>query len=219
MTMPLPTVDPLGAVSAESAGGQSGASTEAAAPATTKATSSPASGELVPELVESWHLISQADNELRQVERLLGKLGNQLGVQSKQLRSVDANIAWFRSALEAVRSNAEQLQQIAGTTSMPMSSGADSSTPHGAPSRPLGPVPGPYGPQWTHELADDTSIIPEPEQPRMSPENTGPSEESIHAPGSLRATDLLSFDDIDFTSLADVKSRQESSGSEPMDNN
>jgi hypothetical protein len=51
----------------------------------------------------------------------------------------------------------------------------------------------------------------------MSPENAGLPEESIHAPGSLRATDLLSFDDIDFTSLADVKSRQENTGSESID--
>ena len=158
------------------------------------------------------------DTELGQIERLLGKLGSQIGVQSKQLRSVDANIAWFRSALEAVRSNAEQLQQIAGTAAVPMPSGGDSSIPPGAPSRPLGPVPGQRGPQWTHEVTDD-SIISEPERPRPGPQNAAPIEESVHAPGSLRATDLLSFDDIDFTSLADVKARQESDGGGSMENN
>jgi hypothetical protein len=217
MTMPLPTVDPSGALPGESAGNDSGAANQDGAPAGASARLLTGSGELVPELIESWHLMSQVDTELGQIERLLGKLGSQIGVQSKQLRSVDANIAWFRSALEAVRSNAEQLQQIAGTASMPMPSG-DSTIPPGAPSRPLGQVPGPRGPQWSHELADEAGSVAEAEQSLIGPENTGPSEESIHAPGSLRATDLLSFDDIDFTSLADVKSRQESTGSESMDN-
>ncbi len=40
-------------------------------------------------------------------------------------------------------------------------------------------------------------------------------DESVHTPGSLRATDLVSFEDIDFTALSDVKARPE--GNEQSD--
>jgi hypothetical protein len=158
-------------------------------------------GDIPVELVETWNLISQIDKEVAEIERVLGKLESQIGVQSKQLRTADANIAWFRSALDAVRSNAEQLQQIAGTPiQMP---GADSSIPPASPSRPLPQGPYARDSQPSRPLSDD----PRPVDPGEPVSSSGPTagpispEESMHAPGSLRASDLLSFDDIDFTSL------------------
>jgi hypothetical protein len=179
--------------------------------------SSTAVGEIPVELVETWNLVSQIDKEVAEIERVLGKLEGQIGVQSKQLRTADANIAWFRSALEAVRSNAEQLQQIAGTPiQMP---GADSSIPPASPSRPLPQGPYARDSQPSRPLSDD----PRPVDPGEPVSSSGPTagpilpEESIHAPGSLRASDLLSFDDIDFTSLEN--GTPESDGGSPKADN
>jgi hypothetical protein len=176
-----------------------------------------AAGEIPVELVETWNLISQIDKEVAEIERVLGKLESQIGVQSKQLRTADANIAWFRSALDAVRSNAEQLQQIAGTPiQMP---GADSSIPPASPSRPLPQGPYARDSQPSRPLSDD----PRPVDPGEPVSSSGPTagpispEESMHAPGSLRASDLLSFDDIDFTSLENGTSESDA-GSPQADN-
>ncbi|MGO8948837.1 MAG: hypothetical protein ACLQUY_14535, partial [Ktedonobacterales bacterium] len=101
---------------------------------------------------------------------------------------VDTNIAWIRSALEAVRSNAEQLQQIAGTP-IPVP-GSDPPLPPASPTRPL----------------SQSSILPESQLPPAIADDfgSGPGE-SIHTPGSLRASDLFSLDNIDFASLGDAK--------------
>jgi hypothetical protein len=174
-------------------------------------------GEIPVELVETWNLISQIDKEVADIERVLGKLESQIGVQSKQLRTADANIAWFRSALDAVRSNAEQLQQIAGTPiQMP---GADSSIPPASPSRPLPQGPYARDSQPSRPLSDDPRAVDPGEPVSSSGPSAGPisPEESIHAPGSLRASDLLSFDDIDFTSLENGTSESEG-GSPHADN-
>jgi hypothetical protein len=176
-----------------------------------------AGGEIPPELVETWTLIAQIDTEVAQIERVLGKLESQIGVQSKQLRTADANIAWFRSALDAVRSNAEQLQQIAGTPiQMP---GADSSIPPASPSRPLPQGPYARDSQLSRPLSDEARPVYPGEQADTTTSSGGPTspEESMHAPGSLRASDLLSFDDIDFTSLENGTGESEG-GAEHTDN-
>jgi hypothetical protein len=169
-------------------------------------------GEIIPELIETWNLISQVDLELGQIERVVTKLRSQIGVQSKQLRTADANIDWFRSALEAVRSNAEQLQQIAGTSiQVP---GAESGMASSSPSRPLRPA-----------AAAHESQLPPPAEENRPAEfadlgRTGAADpmgadDSVHAPGSLRATDLVSFEDIDFTGLSDLKAQPD--GNEQSD--
>jgi hypothetical protein len=160
------------------------------------------SGELIPELIETWNLITQVDLELGQIERVVTKLRSQIGVQSKQLRTADANIDWFRSALEAVRSNAEQLQEIAGTSIvMP---GAESGVGSSSPSRPLRPATAAREPQFSPP-ADDNRPAEFPDLGRTGTVAPMSAEDSVHAPGSLRATDLLSFEDIDFSGLSDPK--------------
>lgn len=145
-------------------------------------------GELPFELVEAWNLIIKIDSEMRQSERLLSVLESQLGAHSKQLRAVDTNFAWYRSALEAARSSAEQLQQIAGNPiQVP---GADPSVPPAPPSRPLSQTPGLPESEPPYPIADESEL--------------GPGD-SIHTPGSLRASDLFSFDDIAFDSLGDAR--------------
>jgi hypothetical protein len=169
------------------------------------------SGEVIPELIETWNLISQVDLELGQIERVVTKLRSQIGVQSKQLRTADANIDWFRSALEAVRSNAEQLQQIAGTSiQVP---GAESGVTSSSPSRPLRPAPPAREPQLS-SLADDNRPAEYLDLGRTGAADPG-GDDSVHAPGSLRATDLVSFEDIDFTGLSDLQAR--SDGNEQSD--
>lgn len=145
----------------------------------------PSSAPLPAELVEVWHLLVQAGAEAAQLERALSQFAFELGVGSRQLRTADGNIAWFRGALVAVQRNAEQLQQIAGA-SVPTPGTEGSSAPT---SRPVLGGPGqaavpsqPRMPQPTRPLGDPASPPAGIGDPGTTP-----------APGSLRASDLIDF--------------------------
>ena len=163
-------------------------------------------GVLPTELVEVWSLTGQLDAESVQLERSLTQLSRDLSMQSRHLRSADANIAWFRQALNAVRSNAEQLQQIAGPmTPLPGSEFGPTSRPldqsmmgrQGQMSRPLagyasaddgtladlGRPSGPYTPPAPTRAPEEGRG--EPRQTSSDDEQAGPST------GSLRLADLL----------------------------
>ncbi len=192
-----------------------------------------ANGELPTELVDTWHQIGQLDAELEQLDRLLRQFARDLGLQSRNLRTVDANIAWLRSALEAIASNAGQLQQLAGQ-SLPLIS----PTPTGPStfSGPLGnepPAQGasgrpaaasqPHAPERTPQFSSlllpndqsgDRSLAnlaqqlnqDEPTSASPAAADEPPAEEGEIAPGSLRATDLINLDDMDGTLFGDNQS-------------
>lgn len=145
----------------------------------------PPSTQLPAELVEVWHLLVQADAEATQLERALSQFAFELGVESRQLRTADGNVGWFRGALDAVQRHAEQLQQVAGANLPtpgvdgapgPASRPAIASTGQtAAPSQPRMPQP-------TRPLGDPTTAPPGAGDPGTTP-----------APGSLRASDLIDF--------------------------
>ncbi|HST88701.1 MAG TPA: hypothetical protein VLJ14_10010 [Ktedonobacterales bacterium] len=169
-----------------------------------------AAGELPAELVDAWNLLLQMDMECRALERALVQLGREVGVQSRLLRSADAGIAWFDGALVAVRSNAEQLQHLAGA-GMPVPGIAEA-----APSRPLEPsgqARQPEGVPHSRPLAPSTPLDRLDRDGRMpadptpygtnaqgAPATSGPLGAAggtgiPYAPGSLRAADLLGLGD------------------------
>jgi hypothetical protein len=165
-----------------------------------------ADGALPAEMVEVWNLTGQIDTETAQLERNLTQLERDLSIQSRHMRSADANIAWFRQALNAVRGNAEQLQQIAGPM-IPLPP-----TDAGPASRPLDPgILGRPG-QTSRPLADYTSAddgtlaeLGRPSGPytppastytptprtRPAPDVTPPPVNEGPATGSMRVADLL----------------------------
>jgi hypothetical protein len=117
------------------------------------------------------------------------------------MRQADMNIAWFQQALEAVRGNAEQLQQLAGPNLPPPPVGEAA-----PPSRPLAPqerlssqdsaglaesanAPASSQPRDDGTLAELASLAEAFTIQKEEPE--GP------ATGSLRAADLLMLDDDD----------------------
>jgi hypothetical protein len=186
-----------------------------------------ASGELLSELTAVWQQLGQVETDLMQLERVLRQLARDLGVQSRHLRSTDANIAWFRTALEAIGSNAEQLQQLAGqafpafgagdmgpgAASRPLGQGAPTSTPMGWPAPTSRPRPPAFGPQHARPLPegerpDDASRAgptrqfgaaagePPPSPPSGAADESS-TDEGTPAPGSLRASDLISLDGIE----------------------
>lgn len=189
MTRPLPIID-MGKTAQFAIPANSDAADAASAGDEGDGTASGYAGgpsaELPAELVEVWHLLVQADTEAAQLERGLSQFARELGVESRQLRTADANIAWFRQALDAVQRNAEQLQQVAGAsvpapgvdgapgpTSRPMMTGSPGQL--AVPSQPRMPHP-------TRPLGDPLSLPPDAGDPGTTP-----------APGSLRASDLIDF--------------------------
>ena len=193
MTRPLPIIDPQKtrefAIPANLSGAADGGEgTEG------DARTSPS--ELPAELVEVWHLLLKADAEATQLERGLSQFARELGVESKQLRAVDGNIAWFRQALDAVQRNAEQLQQVAG---------ANVPTPgmEGAP----GPISRPFlgGPGQPAVASQPRMPQPtRPLEPGLPGMGSGPLGDptppaanrepgATPAPGSIRASDLIDF--------------------------
>ena len=166
-----------------------------------------AAGELPAELVDAWNLLLQVDAECRALERALVQLGREVGMQSRLLRAADVGIAWVDGALVAVRSNAEQLQHLAGA-GMPVPGTAEA-----APSRPLGPsgqTRQPEGAPHSRPLAPSTPLDRPDRDGRMpadppppygtdgnrAPATSGPlgganAADTPYAPGLLRAADLL----------------------------
>ena len=198
LTKPMPSVHP------DEAGEGEGSSTRTPAQEATKGRSrrgeaSNASGEgIPPELVEVWNLLSKANDEASQLERVLSQLARELGVQSRALNTADANAAWFKGAIAAMRGRAAQLQQVAGS-GQPVP-GAPDAQP-GPTSRPLGASP-PRLPFATRPLREDHAVpslesLEELATDARSAQHRGEREdveEEGPAPGSLRAADLLSFD-------------------------
>jgi hypothetical protein len=185
MTVPLPAVQSEGAPEASAAVPSALTQQESAPPAGE-------AGAVPPELIEAWTLLEQAEREATSLDRQFNQFVRDLGVQAKKLSSVDVNLAWFRGALEAVRGNVEQLQQIAGTNmplpGMPEVGQAASSRPlaqenmpGGMPSRPIQP------------LAD---VTPFPSSGEVAKST---AEDNLPALGSMNASDLLS----DFTDIGD----------------
>jgi hypothetical protein len=202
LTVPLPAVDLAGG-DANPADADSQAAREPSAPAA----QTPAAGQgITPELIEVWNLAQQLDAEAAHSERVVSQLARELGVQTRHMRSADASIAWFRQALEAVRGNAEQLQQLAGPNLPPPASPSRPLAPEERLSQPVSPPMGVPIPRETPppaqpltqpptqsappdggtlaELASLAAAFPPPEE-----ESAGP------ATGSLRAADLLMMDD------------------------
>lgn len=199
MTRPLPIVDieKTGQFAILADASAAGADSNAEDDATSTGSIHAPSKELPVELVEVWNLLVKADAEAAQLERGLGQFARELGVESRQLRTADANIAWFRQALDAVQRNAEQLQQVAGAnvptpgmdgtpgpTSRPMLGGPGQQA---APSQPRMPQPTrPLG----HPLPEAASgPLGEPTSPQPNSVEPG----ATPAPGSLRASDLIDF--------------------------
>lgn len=145
----------------------------------------PPSAELPAELVEVWHLLVQADEEATQLERALSQFAFELGVESRQLRTADGNIGWFRGALDAVQRHAEQLQQVAGAN-LP-APGAD-----GAPGYASRPAIGGSG----QPAVPSQPRMPQPTRPLGDPPapSAGAGDRgTTPTPGSLRASDLIDF--------------------------
>jgi hypothetical protein len=191
-----------------------------------------ADGDLPAELVDTWHQIGRLHAELEQLDRLLRQFARDLGVQSRNLRTVDANIAWLRSAIEAIGSDAGQLQQLAGqslplisptppapnTASRPLRNEPPAQSVYGRP----GAASQPHTPDRTppfssplppddqsgdHSLADLAQQINQDDAP---PASSAPVERAEPpavdggiAPGSLRATDLISLDGLDGSFFGD----------------
>ena len=147
----------------------------------------PPSTHLPAELVEVWHLLVQADAEAAQLERALSQFAFELGVESRQLRTADGNIGWFRGALVAVQRNAEQLQQIAGANvPTPGIDGVPAPT-----SRPALGGPGQPAVPSQPRMPQPTRLLGEPSPPPTAISDPG----TTPAPGSLRASDLIDFGD------------------------
>ena len=184
------------------------ASEEGSAEETRPAGAAGLDGALPAELVEVWTLMGQLDAESSALEKSLTQLSRDLSMQSRHMRSADANIAWFRQALNAVRSNAEQLQQVAGPMApLPASDLGPASRPlepggMGRPGQMSRPLPGqgnaddgtlaefgrPSGPYTPPAPARP----PEPQRPE--PPRT-PNDEFVGpATGSMRVADLLDID-------------------------
>ncbi|HEX9412462.1 MAG TPA: hypothetical protein VF916_03085, partial [Ktedonobacterales bacterium] len=154
-----------------------------------------AGGAVPAELVEVWGLITSADGELTQIERGSGQITRDLGVQTRHMRLADAHIAWFRQAVDTVRSNADQLQQIASAGLVPPADAAPMSQPLMQTERSSGPQqPAPAQPPDDHSTHDE--LVPHAWPPTAG-EPEGPPT------GSIRTADLVDFGGNAFDSPAD----------------
>lgn len=163
--------------------------------------------ELSAELIQVWNTTVDADIQAKQMERAIGQLARDLGTELHQLRNADANIAWFRQALDIVRSNAEQVQQqtSAGNV-LPIGDGTSdtSGTRFGAPSTPLTLMPPAtetsgllHFPQNSRPLTADSAHQSEGSLAELAPFAPHPADGGVDgpsaAPGSLRMSDLIDF--------------------------
>ncbi len=169
-------------------------------PATNGARSKSRKGELPAELVDLWNMLAQLVNETALEERAVSNVSRDLGMLSRSVRQADAGIVWVLQALDAIRRDADQLQQISGAPPL-VETGAEGDSlaglarsapssvplmsPGGAPritssTRPRGDL-GEQGPTDGGDMApgqDMASATPPPQD----------------APGSLRMGDLLGLD-------------------------
>lgn len=166
-------------------------------------------GELPIELVEVWTLLNKLHGDLTRAERSIGQMRRDLGTQSRTMRLAEPKIAWLHQALNAIRENAEQLQQAAGANLPPPGM---SDTPAGS-SRPLPPRVAPKTRPLTERPDDETlaALARFPDLATGHPTreeserwigagNTPPApppqapDADIPAPGSMKLADLISFD-------------------------
>lgn len=177
-------------------------------------------GDVPPELSEIWNLATQIEREIVQFERSLRGIGRDLGHQTGSLRAVDANIAWFGSALGTIATDADLLQQLAGAglpafgasadTSVPLSQGGKLATGGATPEpgsvastrqqpgtdlTPPLPVEG-AGDHTLVDLARGQALPNAPASATDAAQTPPANGEDSPAPGSLRASDLISMDDI-----------------------
>lgn len=195
LTVPLPIVEPApeGEGKPSAQGAEDSHSGENAALKRAK----PLQGELPAELVEVWTLLGKLNAELTQMERSLAQVRRDLGVQSRNMRTADANIAWLRQALNAVRGNAEQLQQVAGAN-LPPPGPSDSQA---SPSRPL-PQRAPLKSRPLTDRLDESALGERgPGMGGMPGTGSTTPPDDVPAPGSLRLADLISFDSPPSSSL------------------
>jgi len=184
-----PLTIPLPAINADSIDSDRPAKKAAPAPA------AGAGGAVPAELVEVWGLITSADGELTQIERGSGQISRDLGVQTRHMRLADAHIAWFRQAVDTVRSNADQLQQIASAGLVPPADAAPMSQPLTQAERTSGPQqPAPAQPPDDHSTHDE--LVPHAWPPTAGQPEGPPT-------GSLRTADLIDFGGNAFDSRAD----------------
>jgi len=161
--------------------------------------------ELPVELVEVWNMLAQMVTEGTQEERVVSNVSRDLGMLSRSVRQADAGVVWVLQALDAIRRDADQLQQISGAqplgetgaegdalgglarsapSSVPlMSAGAALRFP--APTRPRD---GQDTPSALDGFADATPAY------GTTDGGEGASPAPQDAPGSLRMGDILGLD-------------------------
>jgi len=137
-----------------------------------------------------WRLVEALAGDIKEIDGAMGQIARDLGIQTRHLRKADGDIAWFQQAVKAMRSNSEQLQQIAGANFPPPGPGEPAPA---ASSRPLEmPL---RAPQRTRPLASEFE--------KLTPgildalDKPAPGQEEPPAPGTLRASDLISQDGED----------------------
>ncbi len=173
-----------------------------------------AEGDLPTELVDVWNLLTQLNADSAQDERAMSNLTRDLGMLSRAVRQADSGAVWVLQALEAIRRDAEQLQQIAGGSQSALDL-AEGDQPSGSlgvegsgvvarpasssvPLRPLaeGSTPAPSSqpsirpasssrPQTSASQPDGRYAPPSGPLPPVTPQDT---------PGSLRMSDLIGLD-------------------------
>ena len=191
MTVPLPAINLQSASSEQVPSQPQEPATEQPSTAAGSTTPSTPSGDFPAELVEAWRLVARLSDGASLEERATRTLARELGVLSRSVRQADQGIAWVLQALDAIRRDAEQLQQAAGTHAPPPEAGDQSGVLRAgnAPSsRPLAPGVPPRTPALSRPLSDvgtldEATLAALANEPR-------PSEEGA-APGSLRASDLI----------------------------
>ncbi|HEX6121920.1 MAG TPA: hypothetical protein VFY89_02115 [Ktedonobacterales bacterium] len=155
-------------------------------------------GDLPGEVTEAWRLLALVADEIGHEERDVGGMARELGVLSRAVRQADLGLAWVVQALDAVRRDAEQLQQVAGSPLPPPEPG-EPRPPN--PSRPLAPGGGtPRAPQLARPLTEGGSRpLTEggagDEGPQREPADDA-DQAGNAAPGSVRASDLVNYEDL-----------------------
>ena len=166
--------------------------------------------ELPGELADVWHILSQLAEGTTLEERVLSTLTRDLGMLSRSVRQADTGIAWVLQALDAVRHDADQLQQVSGgaqpyppETAQPGVESESARMP--SPSTPLDlPAGGPSetpqgGAPSSRPLPDSMANMPPDATP--TPGNLSGSLADLagdarpfDTPGSIRISDLLGLD-------------------------
>ena len=138
---------------------------------------------------EIWRLLEDLTVEIKSLDTLATQIARDLGIQTRHQRQADANIAWFHHANDAIRSGTEQLQQVVGASTPPPGPGEPAPA---SPSRPLeNNVMRP--PQRTRPLAREHEGLGRAELDAI--DKLTAEENDLPAPGTLRASDLVSLDE------------------------